>query len=69
MTSSFGSDWGRILKAGGIPESPGREEAVIAAQEVSRRKRELKHRPKPKGRTGKSKPATFPSLKHAKDVT
>ena len=66
MTSSFGSDWGRILKAGGIPESPGREEAVIAAQDVSRRKREAKHRPKP--RTSRSKPATFPSLKHAKDV-
>lgn len=67
MASSFGSDWRRILDAGGIPDSPGREEAIIAAKEVSRRKAEQKTRPKARSRSA-SKPTTFPSLKHAKDV-
>lgn len=67
MTTSFGLDWSRILRAGGIEDSPGRDEAVAAAQEMSRLKREAKHRPKSKGKS-KSKPTNFPSLKHAKDV-
>ena len=67
MTSSFGSDWGRILKDGGLKDSPGRDQAVIDAKAISQRKRELKFRVKSNGRSSQKR-ATFPSLKHAKDV-
>lgn len=40
-------DWTAILANAGIPESPGRQEAVLLAKQVTRLRLEAKHRPAP----------------------
>tara|TARA_A100001515_G_scaffold56299_1_gene44342 strand:- start:590 stop:748 length:159 start_codon:yes stop_codon:yes gene_type:complete len=47
-------DWTKILKQGGVPEPPGRQQAVEAAAERSRQKAARKARPA-KGRKKKTK--------------
>ena len=49
-------DWSEILKRGGVPEPPGRKEALDAAMERScARAAKPKPKPKTKGRKKKSK--------------
>jgi len=49
-------DWSEILKRGGVPEPPGRKDALDAAMERSRaRAARPKPKPKTKGRKKKSK--------------
>ena len=46
-------DWNEILKRGGVPDSPGRQEAIERALERSRQKSVKK--PKPAKTRGKKK--------------
>ena len=47
-------DWTKILKQGGVPEPPGRQQAVEAAVKRSRQKAARKAKPA-KGRKKKTK--------------
>tara|TARA_Y100000592_G_C5451482_1_gene308977 strand:+ start:283 stop:435 length:153 start_codon:yes stop_codon:yes gene_type:complete len=47
-------DWSEILKRGGVPEPPGRKEALDAAMERSRA-RAARPKPKPKAKPKRRK--------------
>lgn len=58
------TDWAQILAAAGVADSPGREEAIEQALEVTARKRRSAGLPKRSSKS-RSRPAHFPSLKHS----
>ena len=58
-------NWTGLLAEAGIPDSPGRPEAVIAAINWSKEKRAIRHGPKRQA-AAKRKPH-YPSIKHSAD--
>jgi hypothetical protein len=58
-------NWTALLAKAGIPDSPGRPEAVIAAINWSKEKRAIRHGPKRQA-AAKRKPH-YPSIKHSAD--
>ncbi len=57
-------NWTGLLAEAGIPDSPGRPEAVTAAIAYSKAKQAVRHGPK---RTKAKSRSRFPSAKHAAD--
>ena len=55
-------DWTALLADGGVPDSPGRTEAVEIATAKSAAKAAIKSRPKASKGKGRTK---FPGLKHS----
>jgi hypothetical protein len=55
-------DWTALLLSGGVPDSPGRAEAVQVATAKSAAKAAIKTRPKATKGKGRTK---YPGLKHS----
>ena len=58
-------NWTGLLAKAGIPDSPGRPEAVTAAIAWSKEKRAVRHGPKRKAAAKRK--AKYPGLKHSAD--